>query len=191
MIACAALAATGAVIAWLMIDTDALEAEPSAAGSPEAVPADFACGRTPLAISDQASLTCRARARPDCGSQEQAVSRQQARSLGADLRLAPALLGAGGENASATRACGAWRVASSFVSKVEVEYIEPEPLPEGLDDRRLRRRAVRIAAVLVVVGLVAAFAPGLGEVRDRLAGRARAGSRSPCCSSCCRACPTC
>ena len=55
------------------------------------------------------------------------------------------------------------------MSKVEVEYIEPEPLPEGLDDRRLRRRAVRIVGVLVVVGLVAALAPGLGEVRDRLA----------------------
>jgi len=56
------------------------------------------------------------------------------------------------------------------VPKVEVQYIEPEPLPEGLDDRRLRRRAVVIIGALVVVGLVAAFAPGLGEVRDRLAG---------------------
>src|SRR5215213_3398520 len=50
----------------------------------------------------------------------------------------------------------------------DVEYIEPDPLPSGLDNRSLRRRALQISAVLVVVGLVAAFAPGLGEVRDRV-----------------------
>jgi uncharacterized membrane protein YbhN (UPF0104 family) len=55
------------------------------------------------------------------------------------------------------------------VSKIDVEYIAPEPLPEGLDDRRLRRRLARIMGLLFVVGLVAAFAPGLGEVRERLA----------------------
>jgi uncharacterized protein (TIRG00374 family) len=44
------------------------------------------------------------------------------------------------------------------------------PLPRGLDNRSLRRRALRIAVVLVVVGLVAAFAPGLGELRERMAG---------------------
>jgi hypothetical protein len=44
MIACASLAATGAVIAWLMIGADALEAEPKRRGRPpEAVPANFAC----------------------------------------------------------------------------------------------------------------------------------------------------
>jgi len=52
----------------------------------------------------------------------------------------------------------------------EVEYIEPEPLPRGLDSRSLRRRALQIAAVLVIVGLIAAFAPGLGEVRQRFEG---------------------
>jgi uncharacterized membrane protein YbhN (UPF0104 family) len=55
------------------------------------------------------------------------------------------------------------------VSKVDVEYLEPEPLPEGLDDRGLRRRAAAVAGVLAVAGLVAAFAPGLGELRGRLA----------------------
>jgi uncharacterized membrane protein YbhN (UPF0104 family) len=51
---------------------------------------------------------------------------------------------------------------------LEVEYIAPDPLPAGLDDRTLRRRLIRLVAVLVLVGLVAAFAPGLGELRDRL-----------------------
>ncbi len=41
-------------------------------------------------------------------------------------------------------------------------------LPAELDLRRLGRRALQIAALLVVVGLVAALAPGLGEVRDEL-----------------------
>ena len=50
----------------------------------------------------------------------------------------------------------------------EVEYIEPNPLPPGFDDRGLRRRLVGVAGVVVVVGLIAAFAPGLGELRDRL-----------------------
>jgi uncharacterized membrane protein YbhN (UPF0104 family) len=53
---------------------------------------------------------------------------------------------------------------------VEVDYIEAEPLPPGLDNRSLRRRALQIAAVLVIVGVVAAFAPGLGEVRQRIEG---------------------
>jgi uncharacterized membrane protein YbhN (UPF0104 family) len=47
---------------------------------------------------------------------------------------------------------------------------KPEPLPSGLDDRSLRRRALQIAGVIVIVALVAAFAPGLGEVRRRLGG---------------------
>jgi hypothetical protein len=51
-----------------------------------------------------------------------------------------------------------------------VEYVESGPLPRGLDNRSLRRRAVRIAVVLVIVGLVPAFAPGLGEVRERMEG---------------------
>jgi uncharacterized membrane protein YbhN (UPF0104 family) len=54
------------------------------------------------------------------------------------------------------------------VNQVRVEYLAPDPLPAGFDDRSLRRRVVRLAGLLAVVGLVAAFAPGLGELRDRL-----------------------
>ena len=50
------------------------------------------------------------------------------------------------------------------------EFIEPRPLPRGLDSRRLRRRGLQITVVLGFVGLVAALAPGLGEVRQRLEG---------------------
>ena len=50
--------------------------------------------------------------------------------------------------------------------QLEVEYIPPpEPLPDELDTRRLKRRALQVIGLLVVVGLVAWFAPGLGEVR--------------------------
>ena len=56
------------------------------------------------------------------------------------------------------------------MDKLEAEYIPPpEPLPDELDTRRLRRSLVRVVAVLVVIGLVAWLAPGLGEVRERLA----------------------
>lgn len=51
-----------------------------------------------------------------------------------------------------------------------VEYVESGPLPLGLDNRSLRRRALQIVVVLVIVALVAAFAPGLGEVRERIEG---------------------
>ena len=52
---------------------------------------------------------------------------------------------------------------------VEVEYIPPpEPLPRELEGRRLRRRLLQVFGLLVVLGLVARFAPGLGEVRERL-----------------------
>jgi uncharacterized protein (TIRG00374 family) len=56
------------------------------------------------------------------------------------------------------------------VSKFDVEYLPtPEPLPDELDTRRLRRRLQRVVALLIVIGLVAWLAPGLGEVRERLA----------------------
>jgi uncharacterized membrane protein YbhN (UPF0104 family) len=51
-----------------------------------------------------------------------------------------------------------------------VDYVEAGPLPRGLDNRSLRRRLVQVAAVLGIVGLVAAFGPGLGEVRARIEG---------------------
>ena len=51
-----------------------------------------------------------------------------------------------------------------------IENIEPGPLPLGLDSRSLRRRALQIAAVLVIVGLGAALAPALGDLRQRLQG---------------------
>src|SRR4051794_32775366 len=54
--------------------------------------------------------------------------------------------------------------------RLEVEQIAPpEPLPDELDPRRLRRRVLRVVALLVLVALAAWFAPGLGEVRRRLA----------------------
>jgi uncharacterized protein (TIRG00374 family) len=42
-------------------------------------------------------------------------------------------------------------------------------LPEELSTHRLVRRALWVVALLVVIGLIAALAPGLGEVRERLA----------------------
>jgi uncharacterized membrane protein YbhN (UPF0104 family) len=42
-------------------------------------------------------------------------------------------------------------------------------LPDELSTRRLVRRTFSVVALLAIVGLVAALAPGLGEVRDRLA----------------------
>jgi uncharacterized membrane protein YbhN (UPF0104 family) len=45
----------------------------------------------------------------------------------------------------------------------------PLSLPQELSTRRLARRALTVVALLVVVGLVAALAPGLEEVRDRFA----------------------
>jgi uncharacterized membrane protein YbhN (UPF0104 family) len=43
-------------------------------------------------------------------------------------------------------------------------------MPRELDPRRLLRRALQVVAALAVIGLIIAFAPGLGEVRDRLEG---------------------
>jgi uncharacterized protein (TIRG00374 family) len=44
-----------------------------------------------------------------------------------------------------------------------------DALPEELQPRRLVRRLLQVVALLVVIVLVALLAPGLGEVRDRLA----------------------
>ena len=42
-------------------------------------------------------------------------------------------------------------------------------MPEEFEPRRLARRTLQIAAVLLVVGLILLLAPGLGQVRDLLA----------------------
>jgi hypothetical protein len=44
-----------------------------------------------------------------------------------------------------------------------VDYVESGPLPRGLDNRSLLRRALQIAVVVVIVGLVAALAPELAR----------------------------
>ena len=44
----------------------------------------------------------------------------------------------------------------------------PLSLPSEFDSRHLRRRLLQAVGLLAVLGLVAAFAPGLGQVRDRL-----------------------
>jgi uncharacterized membrane protein YbhN (UPF0104 family) len=43
-------------------------------------------------------------------------------------------------------------------------------IPRELDPATLRRRAVQLGAIVAVVTLVVAFAPGLGRLRDELAG---------------------
>jgi len=45
----------------------------------------------------------------------------------------------------------------------------PLSLPAELSTRRLVRRGLTVVALLVVIGLIAALAPGLGEVRERFA----------------------
>src|SRR4051794_34044335 len=50
------------------------------------------------------------------------------------------------------------------------ELIEARALPRGLDSRGLRRSVLQIAAVLVIVCVVAALAPGPAAIRQRLDG---------------------
>ena len=47
---------------------------------------------------------------------------------------------------------------------------QAEALPDTLASRKGRRRVITVVVVLAVVGLIVAFAPGLGEVRSELAG---------------------
>jgi uncharacterized protein (TIRG00374 family) len=62
--------------------------------------------------------------------------------------------------------------------KAREEHAEPlasggaEGLPPELAPRRLVRRLLQVVALLAVIVLVALLAPGLGEVRERLAGAA-------------------
>lgn len=54
---------------------------------------------------------------------------------------------------------------------MRAESLPPsEPLEGQLDAGLLRRRAIQVIALLVLLGLVAWLAPGLGEVRTRLQG---------------------
>jgi uncharacterized membrane protein YbhN (UPF0104 family) len=53
---------------------------------------------------------------------------------------------------------------------VESHAQEQFTLPEELSTRRLVRRAVWVVVLLLVIGLIAALAPGLGEVRRLLTG---------------------
>jgi len=55
------------------------------------------------------------------------------------------------------------------MQQLQVEYLQPpEPLEENLDAGQLRRRAATAIGLLAVLGLVALFAPGLGDVREKL-----------------------
>jgi glycosyltransferase 2 family protein len=58
--------------------------------------------------------------------------------------------------------------------RITAEPITAPPVPRELDARRLVRRGLAVVAALVVLGLVALLAPGLGEVRTLL-GRASPG----------------
>lgn len=57
---------------------------------------------------------------------------------------------------------------------MQVEYLAPEPMPSEFDPRVLLRRGAIAVGLLLVLGLVAALAPGLGQVRS-LIGDASAG----------------
>src|SRR3954447_16359653 len=55
------------------------------------------------------------------------------------------------------------------MQQLHVEYLQPpEPIEEQVDTRALRRRALEAIGLLAGLGLVALFAPGLGEVRSKL-----------------------
>jgi uncharacterized protein (TIRG00374 family) len=49
---------------------------------------------------------------------------------------------------------------------IQVEYLTPEAMPREFDSRVLLRRGAIAVALLLVLGLVAALAPGLGQVRS-------------------------
>ena len=57
---------------------------------------------------------------------------------------------------------------------LQVEYLTPEPMPREFDSRVLLRRAAIAVGLLVLLGLIAVLAPGLGQVRSLL-GDANAG----------------
>jgi uncharacterized protein (TIRG00374 family) len=57
---------------------------------------------------------------------------------------------------------------------LQVEYLTPEPIPRDFESRVLLQRAAIAVGLLVLLALVAALAPGLGQVRT-LVGKASPG----------------
>ena len=53
----------------------------------------------------------------------------------------------------------------------------PVTMPPELAPRRLQRRALQVVFALAGIALIVLLAPGLGEVRERLAGASPDGSR--------------
>jgi uncharacterized protein (TIRG00374 family) len=61
-------------------------------------------------------------------------------------------------------------VTSATANTGSGETRSQRELPEELNPHNLRRRAIEVIALLTIIGLVVWFAPGLGEVRDKLSG---------------------
>jgi uncharacterized protein (TIRG00374 family) len=61
-------------------------------------------------------------------------------------------------------------VTSATADSGRRETRSQRELPDELNPHNLRRRAIQVVSLLVILGLVAWFAPGLGEIRDKLRG---------------------
>ena len=70
------------------------------------------------------------------------------------------------------RPAGTWPRAEAAIRAREISIPAPSPedLPREFQTRALRRRALQALAALGVLVAIFLLAPGLGEVRDRLAG---------------------
>ena len=56
------------------------------------------------------------------------------------------------------------------VEYIEPPFAEPEPLPEEFSASRLRRSLLLVGGIVLVVAAVIVLVPGLGSLRERLAG---------------------